>query len=128
MATEINKEALEKLMKEKATQQFKSNESPKLSEAELEKVAGGFTETDAHMGAWGSWVQCANCGASQMGDFDITYNDMYSLTRYRCRRCGYEFIVYGNSSVYNTGYVVPYNDFTVYAGNNGWVLDDGFWY
>ena len=90
------------------TQMKKREEGQKLDDADMEKVAGGFTENDYNMGAYGYWVQCPGCGESRMSMFDITANDFVYYTEYRCRNCGRQFMIDNTGMLYDYGAVRNY--------------------
>ena len=117
MAKELTKEMLGKMRAELNAKQITKPEgeaAPKLSEADLEKVAGGFYEPDVNMGAWQQWVQCPGCRASDISQFDVTDNDFVYFTEYRCRVCGRRFLVD------NDGYTYDYDAVYSYGNRYNW--------
>ena len=62
-----------------------------LSADQLEKVTGGFWETEGY--SKGHWIECPNCQMSRKSDF-VTYiaSDDKQLDEFECK-CGFVFYV-----------------------------------
>ena len=68
------------------------NETAKLSEAEAEKVSGGFVETSGY--AVSHEIVCPNCGNALADHFDSWIEEGDGeRDHYRCTLCGNEFVV-----------------------------------
>ncbi len=88
---EKSKEMKKKLLDVKAERNLK------VSDEEMEKVAGGYLERNGY--AWGYNISCPRCRRSEESNFETwIYDDVRGEDGFRCRNCGYTFTVdyYGN--------------------------------
>ena len=71
----------------------------KLSEDQLDDVAGGFTEDMDSLYTKGWWIQCPYCGESgdAVKNGDLRQDDKMHTVEYTCTACGGHFIVDGDT-------------------------------
>ena len=62
-----------------------------LTNEELEKVSGGFNETQGY--AKGIVITCPKCGASAQSYFEMSSVDALGQSFYRCSKCGQSFLM-----------------------------------
>ncbi len=79
----------------------KREEVEKLSDADMSNVAGGYFEDKFERGAFGQYVYCPQCYASDQRDFNVDVNDFITGTVYHCKRCGCQFSVNNNGDIIN---------------------------
>ena len=94
-----------KATKKLETKYTKAPQSRKLSDDDLEGVAGGFWETDGW--AANQWIQCPVCGRDAASAFNSWIeSDRREMDGYRCQ-CGYVFGVDSNGQYWELGGYAP---------------------
>ena len=86
--------------------EMKDGSGAKLSDSQLEQVAGGFQERRSTKGAWGQQVKCPSCGEYRWEWIDDNENDYMNWTKYQCRSCGHTFMVDKDGLAWDTGTVI----------------------
>lgn len=88
--------------------------SLKLSDDELEDIAGGFKETSKGLATFGFNIKCPSCGATSASSFDAgAWQDKkMKSVEYHCN-CGCQFVCYD-------GYVIKKADWLNLCNKKGY--------